>query len=275
MYCAGIVLFNPDIERLKENINAVYHQVDKLVLVNNCSENLSDIESLISSYENIVFVNNKENGGIAKALNQIVSEADKLGFKWVMTLDQDTVCKENIIQKYHKVLSENPDESIGMISCRYDDRNVKSKLGEMGENALEDVDFCITSCAFTNVKCVQNVGGFDEKMFIDMVDYDICYAFRKSGYRIVKANFVGFLHEVGESAEKKLFGKRFVVFNHSALRKYYWARNSVYMMRKYNLNKSSSYKRIYKRMIDTLLFEKQKFKKLNAMRKGIKDGKKL
>ena len=37
---AGIVLFNPDLERLNENISAVITQVDNVLLVDNNSNNL-------------------------------------------------------------------------------------------------------------------------------------------------------------------------------------------------------------------------------------------
>ena len=43
-YLAGIVTFNPDIERLNENISAIINQVDKVVVVDNGSENADDIK---------------------------------------------------------------------------------------------------------------------------------------------------------------------------------------------------------------------------------------
>lgn len=42
---AGIVLFNPNKERLTQNIDAIYPQVDKIVLIDNCSTNGIHIET--------------------------------------------------------------------------------------------------------------------------------------------------------------------------------------------------------------------------------------
>ena len=42
--CAGIILYNPNIERLKECIRAVQPQVDKLVIVDNASDNIDEIK---------------------------------------------------------------------------------------------------------------------------------------------------------------------------------------------------------------------------------------
>ena len=43
---AGIVLYNPDLERLSENVSAIIPQVDILLLVDNKSNNINEIISL-------------------------------------------------------------------------------------------------------------------------------------------------------------------------------------------------------------------------------------
>lgn len=48
-YIAGIVLFNPEIDRLVDNIEAIYKQVDKLLLVDNDSKNIEDVEKLAAN----------------------------------------------------------------------------------------------------------------------------------------------------------------------------------------------------------------------------------
>ena len=51
MYCAGIVTYNPDITRLVENINAIYNQVDNVIIVDNNSKNIAEIEQTIKAKE--------------------------------------------------------------------------------------------------------------------------------------------------------------------------------------------------------------------------------
>jgi rhamnosyltransferase len=158
---------------------------------------------------------------------------------------------------------------VAIITSKYKDRSVEVDFGMTEDH--EKVSFCITSGAFNNVKCIKAVGGFDEKLFIDMVDYDICYALTRNGYKIIRLNYTGFLHEVGRSTTKKFFGKNIIIFNHSPLRKYYWVRNSIYLKRKYKLGFRSDV-RVVKRMIQTLLYEEDKFRKLKSMFKGVADG---
>ena len=268
---AGIVLYQPDTKKLKRNIDAIIQQVAAVIIVDNASSNRIEIDELLKKYHRIVYIRNAENAGIAKALNQIVDKADEMGAEWVVTLDQDSECKSGIVKAYEDVLSKY--ENVGIVTSVFEDRN--AKLDHNAEGDSQEVSFCITSASFTNVKAIKKVGGFDEKMFIDMVDYDICYALRRQGYHIIRVNTVGFVHEVGESREIRFLGKKIIVFNHSALRKYYWTRNSIYLMRKYDLDKHKSKKRIRRRMIETFLFEKNKFKKIKAMCKGYRDGKKM
>jgi len=270
-HAAGIVLYNPDINRLEENISSISPQVGELILVDNGSKNIDEINELRAKYQNITYIRNDDNLGIAKALAQIIDKADELGAEWVLTLDQDTVCKADIIERYDSFASRAKD-NVAIITSKYEDRSVKVDFGLT--KPYEKVDFCITSGAFNNVRCIKAVGGFDEKLFIDMVDYDICYALVRGGYKIIRLNYTGFLHEVGRSVTKRFFGKDIIIFNHSPLRKYYWVRNSIYLKRKYRLGIKADV-RVIKRMVQTVLYENDKFHKLKSMFKGVLDGYRL
>lgn len=48
---AGIVLFNPDIKRLKENIDAVIVQCTHVYLVDNGSGNIDEVLELLKKYK--------------------------------------------------------------------------------------------------------------------------------------------------------------------------------------------------------------------------------
>ena len=52
-HAAGIVLYNPDIKRLEENISAIAPQVNELILIDNSSKNIDEIAELTAKYENI------------------------------------------------------------------------------------------------------------------------------------------------------------------------------------------------------------------------------
>jgi carbamoyl-phosphate synthase large subunit len=61
--CAGIVLYNPNIERLIENYNSISNQVDIVILIDNNSINITDIRSVFSTMDNVMIIENKKNLG--------------------------------------------------------------------------------------------------------------------------------------------------------------------------------------------------------------------
>ena len=99
---AGIVLMNPEITRLFKNISSVIHQVDYLCLIDNNSQNIDDIKKLISEFTGASLIELSENKGVAFALNRIVDFADDNDCEWVLTLDQDSICPDNLINEYRK-----------------------------------------------------------------------------------------------------------------------------------------------------------------------------
>lgn len=113
------------------------------------------------------------------------------------------------------------------------------------------------------------IGGFDELMFIDYVDYDYCERLIKAGWNIVQTPKAVLSHYVGVSRQEKLFGITVNVMNHSAFRKYYQARNWIYWQRKmgrFSLVASLKHSMWWSMIV--LLYEKDKWRKLRAIAHG-------
>lgn len=68
---AGIVLFNPEISRLKKNISTITNQVEKIVLFDNGSSNIEEIKEVALGNSKLILIQSKKNIGIAAALNRI------------------------------------------------------------------------------------------------------------------------------------------------------------------------------------------------------------
>lgn len=266
---AGIVTYNPDIEKLKKNIDSIIKQVDFLVIVDNRSKNIAELDRLISSYnkEKIFFKKNDANHGIAKALNIIASIVKEKGYRWVLTLDQDSECRENLIFNYLPYLSL---EKIGQLSCLYEDRNFSN--GNHLFKGVKDVEWCITSAALLNVDAWESVGGFDEELFIDSVDFDICLKMREKGFHIYKVGFVGFLHEIGNGKTRKIFSYTVKTWNHSPFRRYYSTRNALIVAKKHRLGTIKALLGIIKHMFLIFVFEDEKKAKFERALAGVIDG---
>lgn len=264
---AGIVLYNADIPRLRENISAIKPQVDKIVLIENGSRDTGYLKEFEG--EKIELIVNDENMGIAYALNQVMQFAHDNGADWALTLDQDSVVAENLVKEYRKFML--PD--VGIVTCCINDRNFVA-YGEGRENDGEELQYCITSASMTNVKAVMEVGGFDNEMFIDWVDWDICLALRNRGYKIRRAAKTHIIHELGENTKSKIWhGHQLLIMRRSKMRNYYINRNWIYIARKWpevSLFKNSLI--CIKRIVIAILLEHNKWQSVKSLTKGMIDG---
>ena len=263
---AGIVLYNPDIERLMENVSSVNIQVDRLYLFDNGSENIDDIYRILHGLSHIKFISNRVNVGVATALNTLVAVAAEDGYDWIVTLDQDSVAPSNLISEYQKYAGI---KEVGMLCCKIVDRNFGERIYDKGhDKEVEFLSLCITSASAVNVNAWKRVGGFCEKMFIDAVDFDICMSLCEYGYKILKINDVKLLHEVGHSRKVKLLGKEELVFNHSPLRCYYMIRNN-FLLGKRHHQLLRQIGLAVKRIILINMYEENRWNKNKMMFQGI------
>ena len=72
MFCnigAGIVTFNPELQRLNNNIDAFCNSVKRIVVVDNASDNSAEIEKLVAKYNNVELIKNVQNMGVGFDLN--------------------------------------------------------------------------------------------------------------------------------------------------------------------------------------------------------------
>ena len=275
--CAGIVLYNPDLRRLRKNVEAIGKQVDIIIFADNGSTNQTEVDKYISTLEiDYIIIQNSENKGIAVALNQIMEVATNRRIDWVLTLDQDSVCPTNLISIYRKYMRL---PNVGILCPLIKDRNF-GYLVSPNKTNIQKVDECITSASLTLTKVWKNVGGFDEQLFIDGVDTEYCYRLRNFGYDILRINEVTLIHEIGRTASiVNIFGHRFIVYNHAPFRYFYITRNLIYIAKKHN-----NYKRpqiikipaiIFIRLYLTLIYEKEKTEKIKAILRGVAAGIKM
>ena len=269
---AGIVTYNPDLERLKENINAIRGQVKKIIIVDNGSSNIEEIKNLAGM--EIEVIPNKSNLGIAAALNIAMTKAKEQGAGWVITLDQDSICTDDYVEKAAPFLSKHEigqivpvlyESQSGQCHCLGDKNNGKE---------YQYVHKSITSASITSILVWDAIGKFDEGMFIDYVDYDYALKLRLAGFRIVRLNTVYLDQQIGNSTNRKFGPLNIRVANHSAFRKYYISRNIIVFMRRYGKESRPFFEflRLNKVIGLTLLYEDNKKEKMSAIVHGIHDG---
>lgn len=277
--CSGIITYNPTLTDVSTCLEALCNQVERVIIVDNASKNVKGLQEVVSKYANVTLVKNSQNIGFAKALTQVFEWAKSQGFDWVLTLNDDSVVPNNMISEYKKIL-----ESQGNLVNQKNAKNSKIAIVcSLLKNRLDGTilhskcheDECITSGSLTSVEAWQKIGGFDEWLEIDGVDFDFSRRLVRAGWKIVECQNVIMEHQIGKARSINLIIKHPIVWNHNANRKYYIARNMQvvdYKMGTYSYAKSL--RAVVRDMIFVALWEKNKFAKIRAMIRGFKDGQK-
>jgi len=243
---AGIVLYNPDdYSRFLKCLESVLKQVNKIYVFDN-SDSLDIPDDIKNKIE---YISENRNLGIAYALNRIMEKAKSDGYKWVITMDQDSILPENLIKEYAKVISSN--NMVGIVCPQViDSRRAYMKV--IKEPKIEYVEECITSASCTSIKAWEFVGKFDEYLFIDLVDNEFCKRLICSGFSIVRINDYVLDQEFGKIIPKSkkvqdfwikvgviLRNENFAKFSYkkfvSPMRVYYSTRNIIYVNKKLKL----------------------------------------
>lgn len=268
---AAVITFNPNIEQLYKNAQRILSQVDDLVIYDNCSDNIADIKSKLPDVQ---IIKNATNIGLPINYNRAVSLAKSKGYKWLLIMDQDTLIPDNLIEEYQKYMSW---DKVAIICPQYWDINLSTKeefIKEIPNDEFNYVDRCISSASLNNVDIAVEIGGFDEKMFIDYVDFDYCRNCINHGYKILRSNECVIEHQIGKAKTVNFLGKKLSCNNHPPMRKYYIFRNTVYYARKYHENVFKAARSLLVKFI-LLFYEENKLEKIRQAFKGIKDGFKL
>lgn len=200
MIAASIVLYNPDINRLEENIDAVISQVSRLYLWDNASNNLNAIEVLLRARfadRPIEIIYSEENAGLPMAYNALCTRAAGDGFTSLFLLDQDSVTGDGCVSRLAELLESREEGTVGIAAARYIDRNARPQDNASSCSGVQEVDRTITSGSLLSLEAWRSVGGYDELLFIDWVDYDFCYRLTQAGFSILVDNSVYILHEIG------------------------------------------------------------------------------
>lgn len=261
-----VVLYNPQTDII-ENIKSYINQLDQLFIINNSNSNMTlDFTQQLTS-DKIRIINNKENMGIAVALNQGVQLALSNNFKYLLTMDQDSKISSNFV---HDALYkfENQDD-IGIVcpTIVYNSNPVK-------KHTIAKSRIAITSGSLLNLSIINSIGGFDENLFIDYVDYEYSLRLLSKQFKILQLENAFLYHNLGNMAKVKFLWMTFFPTNHSPERLFYRTRNRFYVYKLY----SESFKdfifkdklHFLKELFKILLLENNKLKKFIMVQRGYK-----
>lgn len=230
-FIAAIVIsYHPD-ESFLKNIEAIRSQFDAILVVDNGSTGHSRETLKALERNGLEVIWNPKNMGIATALNQGFSWAEKQGAEWVASFDQDScpprdfrarmqACLRKAVKQEGSVALAGP-----VVHEMAINRVIERRSDDTDPCAVVDVPMVITSGSFSRIDCFRQVGGFDDGLFIDYVDHDYALRLRRRGYRVIECHGVSLQHHLGDSKTHNFILMSFFASHHSPLRRYYNTRN--------------------------------------------------
>lgn len=247
MRLAGIVIiYNPTLDMFKNIISYIYKLEKLFVIDNSVRKNIEYIRK-IKEFSNVYYVDNKGNKGVSHALNQGAKLAIKEGFKWFLTLDQDSYVMPNMIEYMCKYIEEHEKEKIGIIAPYL---ILKGENNKTKNSRYQEI--VITSGNIVNVKAYKEINGYLDKLFIDYVDFDFCFRMRLNHYQIVLCEKAFLKHRLGN---KKNHFEYKQYLNRDNIRLYYAVRNGLYIIKKYKNIYPSWYKNFRYELIKIIFYE--------------------
>lgn len=214
----AVVLSYNNPRELEKTVKALASEVDLVYVIDNGStlNNAKRIKNFKEKcHFEVVFLG--DNLGIGAALNFAVSKAINENFDWLLTMDQDSQFHPGFMREFYecalqtgsKVLAANTRK----VNC---------------QSSCYITRLAITSGNLVSVSVYNEIGCYNEWLFIDGVDFEFSFRLQAHNIPIVQVGGAILNHKLGD---REVRWCRKVHSFHSPLRRYYIFRNHLYLMR--------------------------------------------
>lgn len=161
-----------------------------------------------------------ENRGVGAALNEGIREARRRHADWLLTMDQDSVIADGYLEAFADAVWQ--DATRACLAPA-----IESVTGADPDGPAP-VAYAITSGTLVRLDLFDAVGDYDEGFFVDGIDFDFSLRVRGAGHRITRVPAARLGHQLGQAVALPRAFRR-VYAQHGAVRRYYIARNFLYL----------------------------------------------
>lgn len=231
MKIALITLYYPN-ENVIKNIESIIQQVDRVFICDNTPDGNVIIENDIVEY-----ISFNKNYGLSAAFNKVLKD-EKNRFKdddFIFFFDQDSFINLDhvnlLVDEYICLEKEGYDIGcIGPIYYNTSSRLIEEpKIKKMLSNKSYIVKSIITSSMCCRYETLREIDFWNESVFLDMADWDLCWRFLKNKKLCVLSKVVTMEHSLGEG-ERKILGL-FRIRCGAPIREYYQTRDCLYLLK--------------------------------------------
>lgn len=179
------------------------------------------------------------NMGVGAAYNLGLEKALENDIRWMLILDQDSVCREGCLDVLvHKARElEKPGKQAGAVCSTPRSRKYPQVIhypylwknnefcpadSQEDEKSVIPVDSSISSGTLYNTRALKSINGFRQDYFIDFVDHECHLRLKQAGWQMWWAVDAVLFHNLGKS-QWMIEGSLWI--EHQPFRYYYMARN--------------------------------------------------
>jgi len=221
---AVVVTYNSQIERLRESLSILTGQCTVVVVDNSTNASSREEIRLVCEHTSVFCLSLGDNFGIAHAQNIGISWARANSAVDILLMDDDSIPSPSLVVDLIKArrASQLP---LVVVSARTIDENGKdlSNCGSKDTGGLTSCNELTSSGTLISSKVFDRVGVFNERLFIDCVDFEWGWRAISLGVPLVLCNNASIRHKLGEETR---FGLRLP----SPIRHYYQYRNVSMML---------------------------------------------
>ncbi len=287
---AGVVVtYHPD-AGFEARLQAMRTEANPLVVIDNTATPATRERLRRACAESgCELIENEDNLGLAGALNRAFRQLDARGCEAVLAFDQDSTPEPGLASALGALLAADPGCAI-VGSNWHDEARPRVRARHLRPHAvvpglfarhaashdLHDVTCVITSGTLFRVAVWRELGGFDEALFVDLVDTEFCLRARTAGHVIAVAARARLAHRRGAKAPVRRLGRTWWPAFMSPLRLRYLFRNRVLVLGRvgWRLPHWCAFECVYaaKVITEIVLLEDRKRAKLAACVQGTWEG---
>lgn len=199
--------------------------IREVIVVDNASTDGS-VSEIKSFFPDTIIIENKQNLGFAKAVNQGLKKAKG---EYLILLNPDTKVKEMAIETLINFMSNHKEVGIAGAQLLNQDGSKQNSIANfpclttelLNKSLLRflfpkkypgkerrysepiEVDSVIGACMMVRREAVEQVGLLDEDYFLFFEETDWCYRMKKAGWKVYHVPQAEVIHFQGKSVEKE------------------------------------------------------------------------
>jgi rhamnosyltransferase len=274
--CAVIITYFPD-AGVPERVRLIAEQVGQVLVVDNGSgSSYKELLLHLSIIRNVSILLNDTNRGLATALNQGVCWARDQGFAWTLLFDQDSTPLDSMVAELAQISRACGHEaSMTFLGSNFVDVNSGRAWlnpADHPNRTWVNAKTLTTSGTLMPLSAFDVLGPFRNDFFVDLVDMEYSHRAKLRGYRLIMSVRPLMLHTVGAKTKRRFLWRTVWPSNHSPQRRYYMARNLVFLLREYGAKDPNWALRATTALVKSVilvLYEDSRLSKLKLTGRGI------